>query len=296
MLLGLLLLALPQMYGVEYPVLAAAVRGRYVLWFLLILLVGKIAATSLTIGIGGSGGVFAPSLFIGAMLGTAYGIVMNHLAPGLTAPAGAYGLVGMGAVFAGAARAPITAVLIMFELTGDYRIILPLAFAIVVATEISRRLSGDTIYTLKLRRRGIDLGASARTIMQSLRVCDAMQEAPAPALPETPIARLIERLSDGRTEAVPVVNREGSQVGVVTRREIELALKTGETTDAAGALARWLPPLLPEQSLEEALTLLVDEPSGLPVVAGDSQTLAGWLTHVDVLRAYRQRMRNDGGR
>ena len=117
------------------------------------LLVGKMLATSLTIGIGGSGGVFAPSLFMGAMLGTAFGFA-DLIFHGAVAPAGAYGLVGMGAVFAGAARAPITAVIIIFELTGDYTIILPLMVAIVAAAGLSSLLSKDTIYTLKLRRRG----------------------------------------------------------------------------------------------------------------------------------------------
>jgi CIC family chloride channel protein len=210
----------------------------------------------------------------------------------MTAPAGAYGLVGMGAVFAGAARAPITAVLIIFELTGDYRIILPLALAIVVATEISRRLSGDTIYTLKLRRRGIHLSGAHRTLMQVLRVRDAMVEVPSPVTPETPLAGLVERLTDERTDALPVVDAAGAQVGVVTRRELESALRAG-TTDSAGTLARWLPSLQPEQSLEEALSVLVDEPSGLPVVSLDGVTLIGWLTHTDVLRAYRERSRAD---
>ena len=157
LLLGLLLLALPELYGVGYPPLEHAVRGQDVVWLLLALLAGKILATSLTLAIGGSGGVFAPSLFIGAMLGSAYGAGVHALLPGMTAPAGAYGLVGMGAVFAAAARAPITAVIIIFELTGDYRIILPLMFAIVIAAGLSRLLSLDTIYTLKLRRRGIDI-------------------------------------------------------------------------------------------------------------------------------------------
>ena len=107
--------------------------------------------------IGGSGGVFAPSLFMGAMLGSAYGQAVHALLPHATASAGAYGLVGMGAVFAASARAPITAVLIIFELTREYSTILPLMLAIVIATAISARLSPDTIYTLKLRRRGIDV-------------------------------------------------------------------------------------------------------------------------------------------
>ena len=160
-LLGLLLLAVPEMYGVGYPVLSRAVDGHYALAFVLMLLAAKVVATSLTIAIGGSGGVFAPSLFMGAMLGSAFGQIAHAALPSVTAPAGAYALVGMGAVFAGAARAPITAVIILFELTGEYTIILPLMLAIVLATSVSGSLSRDTIYTLKLRRRGIHSAARA---------------------------------------------------------------------------------------------------------------------------------------
>lgn len=161
LLLGLLLLVLPQMYGVGYPVLRNAVTGRYVFVFLLALLAGKAVACGLTLGIGGSGGVFAPSLFIGAMLGSAFGTVAHQILPGTAGPPGAYGLAGMGAVFAGAARAPITAVVLMVELTGEYTITLPLMTAIALATGVSRALSLDTVYTFKLRQRGVDLdGAS----------------------------------------------------------------------------------------------------------------------------------------
>ncbi|MBS1884885.1 MAG: chloride channel protein, partial [Actinobacteria bacterium] len=161
-LLGVVLLVLPEMYGVGYPVMENAIRGQYVVGLLLAFLLGKIVATSLTMAIGGSGGVFAPSLFIGAMLGSTFGIGAHDLLPEVTAGAGAYGLVGMAAVFAAAGRAPITAVLIVFELTGDYSIILPLMLAVVVATGLSRLLSEDSIYTLKLRRRGIDIERPGR--------------------------------------------------------------------------------------------------------------------------------------
>ncbi|WP_198410560.1 chloride channel protein [Cryobacterium sp. TMT2-18-3] len=154
LLLGLLLFALPQLYGVGYPVLEKGVEGGYALGFVALLLVGKIVATSLTIGIGGSGGVFAPSLFIGAMLGAGFGQVSGAMFPVFAGQTGTFALVGMGAVFAGAGRAPITAAIILFELTGEYSIILPLLLAIVIATGVSRVLSEDTIYTLKLRRRG----------------------------------------------------------------------------------------------------------------------------------------------
>ena len=170
LLLGGLLLVLPQMYGVGYPVLGDAVGGRYGLALLLILLIGKMVACGLTIGIGGSGGVFAPSLFIGAMTGAAFGTVVHAIAPDSGGSLGIYALVGMGAAFAGAARAPITAVLILFELTGEYTIILPLMLAIVLATGVSNLVSQDTIYTRKLLRRGIDIDEPADGRMGRRRV------------------------------------------------------------------------------------------------------------------------------
>jgi CIC family chloride channel protein len=291
-LLGLLLLALPEMYGVGYPVLENAINGHYVLWFLVILLVGKIVATSLTISIGGSGGVFAPSLFMGAMLGTAFGVVANHLFPGSTGPPGAYGLVGMGAVFAGAARAPITAVLIIFELTGEYRIILPLMFAIVVAAGISNLISKDTIYTLKLRRRGIDImrGRSAN-LMEILTVADAMQPVPASVPPDLPLEGLVERLSEGGTGALPVVDEGGDYRGLVTTRQVEEAVRDNALGVQAGDLAIDSPTLSPSQTLHEALQVLArQDATGLPVQSGNRHGIAGWITHSDILRAYTGRL------
>ncbi|MGH3050726.1 MAG: chloride channel protein, partial [Gaiellaceae bacterium] len=204
-LLGLILFALPELYGVGYPPLEHAIRGGYVVWLLLALLAGKVVATSLTIAIGGSGGVFAPSLFMGAMLGSAYGVGVHHLLPGVTGPAGAYGIVGMGAVFAGAARAPITAVIIIFELTGDYRIILPLMFAVVLAAGVSNLLSRGTIYTLKMRRRGIDImrGRGAN-LMQLLNLAEAMQPLPDALDSETPLNEVIARLGEAPADGLLV--------------------------------------------------------------------------------------------
>jgi len=144
--LGLVLLVLPELYGVGYPVLEGAIREQYGPGLLILFLIGKIVATSLTIAIGGSGGVFAPTPFMGAMLGTAYGGLLHAAWPDLIGPAGAYGLVGMGAVFAAAARAPLTAVVSVLELTGAYHLTLPLMLAVALAAGISHLLSRDTIY------------------------------------------------------------------------------------------------------------------------------------------------------
>lgn len=290
-LLGLLLLALPELYGVGYPPLERAIHGNDAIGLLLLLLVGKIVATSLTIAMGGSGGVFAPSLFMGAMLGSAYGAGVHHLLPGVTAAAGAYGLVGMGAVFAAAARAPITAVIIIFELTGDYRIILPLMFAIAIATGTSKLLSPDTIYTLKLRRRGIDVfrGRGAN-LMQLLTVADAMQPLPGSVSADVPLNEVIRRLTELRADGLPVIDGDGLYRGTVTSLQIEQAMRENALDACAGDLAQDVPPLYGRQSLEDALGALLRARSGLPVVAGEAARPIGWLTHADVLRAYSDRL------
>jgi len=155
--LGLVLLALPQLYGVGYPVMYKAVAGDYVLWFLPVLAAGKIIACSLTLGIGGSGGVFAPSLFVGATSGMAFGEIASHLLGPAAGPPAVYAVVAMGAVFASAARAPLTSVASVVEMTGDYTLTLPVMLAVAIATAASRALSYGTIYTTKLLRRGHDI-------------------------------------------------------------------------------------------------------------------------------------------
>ena len=180
-LLGLLLLALPQMYGVGYPVLYKAVGGSYALWFLIILAAGKIIACSLTIGIGGSGGVFAPSLFIGATSGMAFGEIARHLIGPAAGQPALYAVVAMGAVFASAARAPLTSVASVVEMTGDFTLTLPVMLAVAIATATSRGLSYGTIYTTKLLRRGTDIDrVPSADPFEDLTAADAMRRLPAP--------------------------------------------------------------------------------------------------------------------
>ncbi|HWD69252.1 MAG TPA: chloride channel protein [Solirubrobacteraceae bacterium] len=261
-LLGGLLLALPQMYGVGYPVMDRVFAGNYVLWFILLLLVGKILATSLTLWIGGSGGVFAPSLFIGATVGTAFGIVAHHLFGSAIGPVALYGVIGMGGVFAGAAQAPLTAIASVAEMTGNFTLTLPIMLACGIAVQIARQLTHGSIYTTKLLRRGIDIerpkaiGAlralTVEQVMQPLQAVDGQPRVFAP--------------TDAAT-GNPTDDAEWQRlVGPVT-------------------LARRPQVLLADEDLEQARRQLVlYGRDGLPVLTHDG-TLQGWLTRADILKA-----------
>lgn len=289
--LGLVLLVLPQMYGVGYPVLGAAVGGKYALVFLLVLILGKMLATSLTIGIGGSGGVFAPSLFIGAMLGSAFGEALHLLAPGSAGPIGAYGLIGMGAVFAGAARAPITAVVIMFELTGEYSIILPLMAAIVLATGISHAITGDTIYTLKLRRRGVDLGSKPEAVAHDhRRVREVMSPVPPGVSRHAELRDVAATLSDAPFGILPVVDDSGDYLGVITARGVSDALADGRHDAAAASLVTEMPATITDDDplLAAAQTLSRNGTSAMPVLDA-AGAVVGWLSYHDLLSARQRR-------
>ncbi|WP_329376113.1 chloride channel protein [Streptomyces sp. NBC_01351] len=283
-LLGAFLLALPQMYGVGYPVLEKGVSGGYAVGFLLVLLIGKILACSLTIGIGGSGGVFAPTLFVGAMLGSAVGQSLHHLAPGVTGSPTAYAIIAMGSVFAGAARAPITAVLIMYELTGDYGIILPLMAAIAVATGVSRALSDETVYTAKLLRRGVDLDLTGPA---AISVTSVMTAPPAVLEPGTPLQEAAGLLLATGSGCLPVVSGTGGYQGTVSSVVAAEALAAGTPTDEPVATVLDMPKgVREEESLQEALARFAAyEGDGLPVLDAEGRQLVGWLSHRTVLSA-----------
>lgn len=258
--LGLLLLALPQLYGVGYPVMYNATAGDYAVWLLALLALGKMVATSLTIGIGGSGGVFAPSLFVGAMSGMAFGQIAVHVfGPAAGQPA-LYAVVGMGAVFTAAARAPLTSLASVVEMTGDFVLTLPVMLAVAISSMTSRALSYGTIYTTKLLRRGTDIERpSAEHAFSDLTVADAMRAFPEPVL------------------ASPGVNGSGN--GHVPARDQTAVL--GEITRTREPQA-----LFVNESLAQALRqLMVHGRDGLPVISTDGAHVCGWITNQHVLRA-----------
>jgi CIC family chloride channel protein len=278
--LGGVLLALPEMYGVGYPVLEHAVHGGYLIGFLLVLLLGKVLATSLTLGIGGSGGVFAPSLFCGAMLGEAFGLAAHDALPHIVGPAGAYALIGMAAVFAGSARAPITAVIILFELTGEYSIILPLMLAVVLATGASKVLGAVTIYTLKLQRRGVELHPlqSTHGQLRARRVETVMRPAP-PRVPTTlDGAGLVAALG---ARGVVLVDGPGPP-HVVTAHALADALSSDDTVTAL-ALAQAVPVIAVSDSVRQALSVLLHDDGTGAAVTDQEGRVVGWIDHRAIL-------------
>jgi len=283
LLLGAILVALPQMYGVGYPVLEKAIDGHYVVWMLVILLVGKIFATSLTIGIGGSGGVFAPTLFVGAMAGTAFGTVAHDLFPAVTESPGAYGLIGMAAALGGATRAPITAVVILFELTGEYSIILPLMAAVAMATGTSHLLSKETIYTAKLWRRGVDPEAMPLQL-PDLHAADLLAPAPEPLSITSTLVDAAKSLSQTSLGMLPVVTADGLYSGCVSAQDVAEALDDSDPPATVRELTRPAATVDADAGVREILDALKGRGgSGLPVLDTERRSLIGWVTYETVL-------------
>jgi len=222
-----------HLFGVGHEGVELALRGELTLWFMLILIFLKILATSVTLGAGGSGGVFAPALFIGAMAGGAFGKMANQVFPEFTAPPGAYALVGMAALFGAAAHAPITGIIILFEMTDNYRIILPLMFAVVVAHLMASTLQEDSIYSIKLRRKGaMNAPRKELGVLDLLLVTDAMTMDYETVRPEMHIDALAEAARGGRTRSWLVVDGEERLVGVVTETDLEEAIVHGQDLES----------------------------------------------------------------
>jgi CIC family chloride channel protein len=282
----------PRVFGVGYGSIGDVLFGRLTLEVVLGLFIFKMLATVLTLGAGGSGGIFAPSLFMGAMLGTVFGQIAHHLFPTVTGPAGAYAMVGMAAFFSGAAHAPVTAILILFEMTGDYRIILPLMLATVISTLVSRMISRDSIYTLKLTRRGIHLEQGHDVdIMQGVTVREAMSTDIDEIPLDLPLAQLADKFSHTHNHGFAVVDESGDLAGVVSIRDLEQALAEGPLdgrTVADIATTENLLICFPEEPMWKALcTMGPRDVSQLPVLEQmGSRRLIGLLRRRDIIQAY----------
>ena len=283
---------IPQVFGVGYETIEAGLLGTLAIGTMASLMVLKLLATALTLGSGGSGGVFAPSLLIGSMMGGMWGLAVGWLFPDLTAPAGAYALVGMGAVFAASTHAPIAGIIILFEMSGDYRIILPMMLTVAISTVLGRHLlNGDSIYTLKLSRRGVRLSAGRDVdIMQGVLVEEAMTRGMDTVHADMTLSELRAEFDRTQHHGFPVMDKSNRFLGIVTLQDLQEALESSvalestvlsiATTDVAL--------VYPDEPMAVALQRISVRGVGrLPVVSREDCTvLLGMVRRRDIVRAY----------
>jgi len=290
----------PQVFGVGYEAIEAALRGEMALGLLTTLLLIKILATSVTIAAGGSGGVFAPSLFLGAMTGGLIGVAAERLFPGSTASSGAYALVGMGAVVAAATQAPITAILIIFELTSDYKLILPLMASCIIATLAAEKLSKQSIYTMKLSRRGVNIREGREiNVLRSLHVRDEMTQDLARVGRGETFGGLLTQFTDSPHAHVYVTGDQGELVGVIDMRDLSSSIPDAHVLSnlvLAGDLAHSdLPTVTPELNLDTVMRMFDGRArEELPVIDGASKQLVGVISRQHLIDGYnRELMKRD---
>ena len=296
LLLGLIGLYFPQIFGVGYPSIEKTLNGQLGPLLVFGLIGLKIIATSLTLGSGGSGGVFAPSLFIGAMLGSSFGTFLHLVFPGISVSPGAYALVGMTAVFAGVAQAPISAILILFEMTGDYKIMLPLMIACVISTLVVKWISSDSIYTMKLARRGIDiLKLKNEDLLEKIKVSEAMFRKVITVNESKTVSDAESLLKSTSHRGFPVLDSNGRLKGMITHQDIYNALKDGRGgITFAEIMSDNLVTCYPEETLKNALEKLGAHDIGrIPVIENnDTGKLIGLITRKNIISTYNKALKN----
>jgi len=293
--IGLIALIFPHIMGVGYDTINDALYGN-MFWYLALALVFiKILATSITLGSGGSGGIFAPSLFMGAMLGFFFGNAVHTIFPEVTATPGAYALVAMGGLVAGTTRAPITAIIIVFELTNDYSIILPLMVTCIISTILSSKLSRESIYTLKLLLRNIGIKEGMEVnIMDSLYVKDIFRKDVETIKDSENFNQIVNKILKGKSAEYPVIDKDENVKGIISIYDIKGFFLEKEqlkdlliATDIASTRFESLPP---ETSCQTALDIMSRfDLEGLPVVNSENgKKLIGYIWRKDIQDAYQK--------
>jgi len=291
LVVGAMALVFPQVLGVGYASTNAALNQSLTLWLLLALIPAKIAATAISLGGGFGGGVFSPALFVGAMTGGAFGIAATAIFPEVSSGHGAYALIGMGAVAAAVLNAPMSTILIVFELTGDYAATIAVMVAVVIASVITHQTVGGSFFVWQLRRRGVDLTGARRTrLLRQVKVraiMDRKFQKVAPSAAAAEVRRLLQRAPHGE---LFVVDEDGALSGTITFHDLrDAAFDTGRDEEISAAdLARRDPPvLLVDDALDRALEILEDRDEPHIPVVEDSKgmILLGVVHERDVMLA-----------
>ncbi len=295
-MVGVIGIFFPQVMSDGYEYITDSLSGHYGFLLLLSLVFIKIFATSLTLGSGGAGGVFAPALFIGAMAGGAFGHIANHFFPAYTSQPGAYATVGTGAFLAAATHAPLTGMFLLFEMTGNYKIIIPIMFASIPGVFMAKRLLKDSIDTVELTRKGIDLHAGREmTVLQSIKVRDVMTTKFETINKEASLNDVLYLIITGKGTYFPVTDSNNDMVGILSMHDIQSVLleERVKSVVTAGALATEDVIVLTTldtigTALEKFSIKDIDE---IPVVDfKHEKRLAGMLRRGDVIAAYNREM------
>ncbi len=289
LLIGAIGLALPQIFGVGYDSIDACLQNRVGLWLALLLIFMKIIGTSLTLGSGGSGGIFAPSLFLGAMTGNFLGSVFHNLFPNSISSPGAFSLVGMGAVVAAGTHAPITAIIIIFELTNDYKIILPLMLSSIIASLLTAGIHKESIYTMKLKRRGIFFKEGREVnILRSLPVKDFISQDYHVFLNTEHAGNIIDQAISGKHHCYQIIDSKTNYVGCLSLNQLKTSVLQKELLDSlviAQDLAVSDISLDIEDNLERAMEIFGREDVGEIAVLKDKKFI-GVVKRKDAIEAY----------
>lgn len=283
----------PHVFGVGYETMDLALANSLTWSFLLLLIILKLFATSITVGSGGSGGVFAPSLFLGACLGGLVGTVSNMLFPEISATPGAYALVGMGAVVAATMHSPITSILILFELTNDYHIILPLMVSIILSVIIKMHFKKDSIYTLKLLRKGLKLKKEFEpNILSHIKIGGIYKPNCIKVRYDTTFEELSKLVKEKINLNYFVVDKEDSLMGILSPYKIRnMSIKDkSEYQDkkAIDLILEYNIYFTPEDTLDmvglNLNNIILDE---IPVVNNETERkVIGYISKTEVIHAY----------
>lgn len=288
---GVIGILLPQIFGVGYEAIEAVLNNQVgSISLLIILLFAKLLVTSISIGGGFVGGVFAPSLFLGAMLGGGLGLFIQQTFPTLNAVPATYAMVGMAAVLAGSVHAPLTAILLLFEMTGDYHIILPLMFAVVISWVVSRFLNRNSVYLSELARKGIHLERGrVLDILNSIRVEEVMLTDPPIIQANQSLEEVAPRLLQKDLNFALVCDENLRLVGILTREDLRfIQPDQWKEKTVAEICSKDIVFVFPDETIGEALQRLSLRDIGqLPVVAREDHSKSlGVLRRVDILQAY----------
>ena len=292
LIVGLVGLFLPQILGVGYETIGGILNAEpFSLTLLLALVAGKLLMTAVSIGGGFPGGVFAPSIFLGAALGGAYGLAVRQLLPGLNITPQAFAMVGMAAVLAGTVHAPLTAIILLFEMTNDYRIILPLMFAVMVSLVLSEALEKHSVYGLGLYRKGVRLqrGRDVR-VLEGITAGEVMRPEEHYLLDTDSLQTAADTLFETHHHGLPVLNTSGDLAGIITLQDLDRAQADGDfQNQTVGDVAtRELVVAYPDETMDQALQRMSIRDLGrMPVVERDNpRHLLGMLRRTDIVRAY----------